>query len=397
MLTDHFLTNNKHTIIEAVLAKLASQEEIRRQFNFELNRFFDLLASSIEKSEYTKMDPILEDWSDTMSGNISDNSVNELASIIDSILFTVINQVKSSQNNEDGMEILMVILPIFSYCQRFISARKTEHAVEIIRNKHEEIQMDLARLEKSKANFISVAAHELRTPLTIIEGYYSIIRDTIGEERTHVENNQLLEGIEIGIRRLREIINNMVVVSLIDNNLLELNYQPIWIHQLIQIVCSQIQPYIDARSHQLEIIRFEGDDELNYADGERLSQVLINIIMNAIKFTPDGGKITVGGKQMPGFFEVIVTDTGIGIDLQHQQEIFNKFAQIGEPAYHSSGNSKYKGGGPGLGLFIAKGVIEAHGGSIWVDSVGRDEDYCPGSVFHILLPKRTDPLDKRNT
>ncbi|MFT3894819.1 MAG: ATP-binding protein [Anaerolineales bacterium] len=100
---------------------------------------------------------------------------------------------------------------------------------------------------------------------------------------------------------------------------------------------------------------------------------------------------------MPGFIEVTVADTGIGISPDNQVSIFEKFGQLGRVELHSSGKTKFKGGGPGLGLPIAKGIIEAHGGTIWVESPGYDEKTFPGSTFHILIPSRTESPDPKMT
>jgi signal transduction histidine kinase len=113
--------------------------------------------------------------------------------------------------------------------------------------------------------------------------------------------------------------------------------------------------------------------------------------MNAIKFTPDGGQITITGRVLtgdagPDIIEIVVSDTGIGIDQEHHDLIFDKFYQTGEVMLHSSGTTKFKGGGPGLGLAIAKGAVAAHGGAIWVESAKHDEDECPGSRFVVQLP-----------
>jgi signal transduction histidine kinase len=119
------------------------------------------------------------------------------------------------------------------------------------------------------------------------------------------------------------------------------------------------------------------------------------VIGNAIKYTPDGGLITVSGREMQdealgACVEITVKDTGIGIDLEHQELIFEKFYQTGAVEVHSSGDTKFKGGGPGLGLAIARGIVQAHRGRIWVESQGYDEANCPGSTFHILLPMAAD-------
>jgi signal transduction histidine kinase len=147
------------------------------------------------------------------------------------------------------------------------------------------------------------------------------------------------------------------------------------------------------RKLTLEILEFDGSKQWIYADTTRLMQAIQNVINNAIKYTPDGGKIIIDGRKLPGFIEVIVSDTGIGISAENQAMIFEKFGQLGRVELHSSGKTKFKGGGPGLGLPIARGILEAHGGSIWVESAGHDEIRCPGSTFHILVPARTDTPD----
>jgi len=119
------------------------------------------------------------------------------------------------------------------------------------------------------------------------------------------------------------------------------------------------------------------------------------VLTNAIKYTPDGGKIAISGRLLPGFIEVTFKDTGIGISVEDQRTIFEKFNQLGEVALHSSGKTKFMGGGPGLGLPITRGIIEAHGGTIWVESEGCDEETCPGSSFHILLPDRSEATDPK--
>ncbi len=129
-------------------------------------------------------------------------------------------------------------------------------------------------------------------------------------------------------------------------------------------------------------------------DPEAIRKVFAHLLGNAVKFTPDGGRISIHGCLMPadsqryseGAVEIVVQDTGIGIDPEHQELIFDKFYQTGEVALHSSGKTKFKGGGPGLGLAIARGIVEAHGGEIWVESTGQDEVNFPGSAFHLLLP-----------
>jgi signal transduction histidine kinase len=129
-------------------------------------------------------------------------------------------------------------------------------------------------------------------------------------------------------------------------------------------------------------------------DLQRLCQAFGNLFGNAIKFTPDGGSVVISGRTLEDdsdghlqqFVEVMFADTGIGIDVADQGLIFEKFYRVGAVELHSTGTTKFKGAGPGLGLPIAKGVIQAHGGKIWVESPGHDEAHMPGSTFHVVLP-----------
>jgi signal transduction histidine kinase len=148
---------------------------------------------------------------------------------------------------------------------------------------------------------------------------------------------------------------------------------------------------------------------LIHGDQTRLMQLFTNILGNAIKFTPDGGSITVStalkkldrskplqgldatgglniGKNPQQCIEIIISDTGIGIDREDQRRIFDKFYEAGNIEEHSSGKVAFKSRGFGLGLSIAKGVIDMHGGQLWVESSGYDPQACPGSTFTILLP-----------
>jgi signal transduction histidine kinase len=128
---------------------------------------------------------------------------------------------------------------------------------------------------------------------------------------------------------------------------------------------------------------------------QRLCQAFGNIVGNCIKYTPDGGRITINGRhfQEAGaggtpitYVEITIADTGIGIDAEDRELIFEKFYRVGSPDLHSTGSTKFKGAGPGLGLPITRGVIKAHGGRVWVESSGHDEVNFPGSTFHVVLP-----------
>jgi signal transduction histidine kinase len=180
---------------------------------------------------------------------------------------------------------------------------------------------------------------------------------------------------------------------MIDNRLVALRFQPVWLMRLIEMVEYDLREALQQRNIRLVIDQASLSNKPTYGDPERLVLVFQKVISNGIKYTPDGGTITVSARDLPGFTDVTIHDTGIGIAPENLTRIFDKFASLGDVATHSSGKIKFKGGGPGLGLAIAKGFIEAHGGSIWAESQGWDEKNLPGSTFHIMIPMRSAPPD----
>ena len=135
-----------------------------------------------------------------------------------------------------------------------------------------------------------------------------------------------------------------------------------------------------------------------FVDSEAMEKVFSHLIINSIKFTPNGGHIEINGRSTQlavngttvAGVEIVVADNGIGIAPDVQDLIFEKFYQTGEVMLHSSGKTKFKGGGSGLGLAIVRGIVVAHNGRIWAESPGYNEDTCPGSQFHLVLPAHED-------
>jgi signal transduction histidine kinase len=162
---------------------------------------------------------------------------------------------------------------------------------------------------------------------------------------------------------------------------------------LLQLVVQNARKILKERQLTLRVKDMAGIPDLK-GDHVALRKVFSHLIENAIKYTPDGGTITISAQVLApgeeglreGGVKITVSDTGIGIDPRYHEQIFSKFYQIEEVAFHSTGKTKFKGGGPGLGLSIVKGVVNAHGGKVWVESPGYDEKTCPGSTFYVVLP-----------
>ena len=396
MTTSKTLQKIRNNWISEVVNQLATAEQLREDLLEQISRFFDLLLQAFDHRDPSILDPILAEWVGTRTETELENPEGSLMPVLSQIQMTTFSVAERNLTKEETIEAFSVLLPIFSHGMEFASTEETRLHVQHITSELEKTRTVLEKLEKSKSDFISVAAHELKTPLTLIEGYVSMLKDTLPQDNSKKDLAEIyLKGVHAGTRRLREIVDDMIDVSMIDNNLLSLNFQPLWLNRLLDSIQRELSESIQQRNICLNITRFPGSDEMIFADGERLFQAFRNVIMNGIKYTPDGGQVVVDGRLLPGFVEVTISDTGIGIDPEDHSRIFEKFGRLGNVSLHSSGKTKFKGGGPGLGLPITKGIIDAHGGAIWVESVGYDENSFPGSTFHIMLPlQKTPPDDK---
>jgi signal transduction histidine kinase len=248
----------------------------------------------------------------------------------------------------------------------------------------------LEKLDKNKSDFIQVAAHELRTPLTVIKGYMGMIKAAPAiQENTSL--TQAMEGVLQGTERLHQVVNSMLDVARLESQVLAPKLENVSLGIILRLIQKDYVEDLKERQMTIEI-----DEAINslpplYADPELLKKALDNVIVNALKFTPDGGAISVSAKPVTvdghgEMCEISVKDTGIGLDPTHNEIIFEKLYQVGKVELHSSGRTKFRGGGPGLGLAIAAGIVKAHQGRIWVESPGYDEEKLPGSTFFIHIP-----------
>jgi signal transduction histidine kinase len=245
----------------------------------------------------------------------------------------------------------------------------------------------LEQMDRTKMRFIQVSAHELRTPLTILRGYAQMAKV---QSKDNENLAKLTSGILDGSIRMAEIIDSMLDVSRIDTNVLEVMPS----NTEVGLVIEKVENVFRSALKERELVfKTEGLAGLPviHADEDLLYKVFYHVIGNAIKYTPDGGCITVTGRTIEDAdqgpkLEIAVKDTGIGVDPQYHELVFEKFYQTGEVNLHSSGKTKFKGGGPGLGLAIARGIINAHHGHIWLKSPGHNEQMYPGTTIFVRLP-----------
>ena len=264
--------------------------------------------------------------------------------------------------------------------------RMVSERVEELNNAYKTLE----KHDKNKSAFIQVAAHELRTPLTVIKGYLGMLKTDASVQG----NPMLLEainGVMRGTNRLHQIVDSMLDVARLESQVINPHIEAVNLGLILRLIHKD---YLDDLAHRN--LTFVLDEAIKtipplQADPELLKKALDHVIVNAIKFTPDGGTINVSAsvvddRRLGRMAEIRVKDTGIGIDPEHHKIIFEKLYQLGEVKLHSSSRTYYKGGGAGLGLAVASGIFKALQGSIWVESAGRDEENFPGSTFYIRLP-----------
>jgi len=252
----------------------------------------------------------------------------------------------------------------------------------------EKSNTELQRLDKMKTDFIVIAGHELRTPITAIYGYAQILEynsELPGSVQEVGSPRYIVDRMVEATWRLNRVIGDILNVALIDADKLDLSKEPVVLKSLVYKVLEDIER--SGSDRKLDF-RIKGLEELPsvMGDSTRLYEAMWNVITNAVKYTPDGGRIWIIGRQIENTVQIAVQDSGIGIQPDDQERIFDRFYVLHDTNLHRSSKTAFKGGGLGVGLAVARGIIEGHGGRIWVESEGHDEERLPGSTFHILLP-----------
>lgn len=239
----------------------------------------------------------------------------------------------------------------------------------------------LRELDALKSKFLSVATHELRTPLSIILGYNSMLAESLGD-RLGDEERKTLEESMAACKRLIRLVNSMLDINQIQAGKMQMNMAREDLRQVASGIVSLFQH--EAQRRELKLL-LEVPSRLPRLemDSERMQQVLINLVGNALKFTPPGGSVTVSLRERreSDAVEIAVRDTGIGISKENQERIFDEFEQIRQQAEQRHRE------GSGLGLAIARRIVEAHEGNLRVSSAPGK-----GSTFTVTLPVRA----KRN-
>jgi signal transduction histidine kinase len=239
----------------------------------------------------------------------------------------------------------------------------------------------LQELDQLKQDFVSNVTHELRSPLTSLRGYVEfLLRGDAGQLSEEQIDNLIV--VKNNAARLAKFIDNLLDVSKIEALKVELHPEAVPLPRAAKEMEVMFRPEAQEKNVKLEL-RIPEDLPRLWADPDKLSEILMNLISNAFKFTPSGGQVTVSGTKDGDFVHVSVKDTGVGIPKESLNSVFNKFEQV-KPTEGLVRKTK----GTGLGLTIVKGFVEAHGGRVWIES-----ETDKGTTVHFTLPVAKDESD----
>ncbi len=235
-------------------------------------------------------------------------------------------------------------------------------------------QLEVASQHKSE--FLANMSHELRTPLNAIIGFSEVLNERMFGELND-KQAEYLKDIHASGQHLLSLINDILDLSKIEAGRMELELTHFGLPQAIDNALTLVRERAGRRGIGLHQAVDEGLGQVT-GDERKVKQVLLNLLSNALKFTPEGGRIDVRGRMTDGMAEISVTDTGIGIAAEHHDAVFEEFRQVGE--------AEKKAEGTGLGLALCRKFVELHGGRIWVKSqIGL------GSTFAFTLPLDSSP------
>ncbi|HDT14648.1 MAG TPA: PAS domain S-box protein, partial [Firmicutes bacterium] len=249
---------------------------------------------------------------------------------------------------------------------------------------------DLEESDKMKSNFISIVSHEMRTPVTIIKGFTAFMKKGMGGKLS-VQQRDFVDIIETNTKRLEHVINDLVDMSKIESNTFVIEKQPMDLMSMVDSCVKDMRTIAEPRGIKIDF-KGSGKRFVIDADKGRLSQAVINIINNSLKFSADNSRVVVtAGEEkeieipakIPGKekdiqrYYIKIADSGIGFESEVKEKIFERFFQAEDV-------NKRKYQGMGIGLSIAKTAVELHGGYIWCESEGKGK----GAEFFMLIPEK---------
>ena len=271
---------------------------------------------------------------------------------------------------------ITIIAPTESYFSMQVSCVWSNHQLSGVVAVFHDIS-ELKKMARMRSEFVANASHELKTPLTTIKGFVETLKE--GALNDPVRALQFLQIIDKHTARLEQLVNDLLNLSAIESKEVDFKFEPIPIGTVIETAVNFSKENMEKGQHQMTVM-IEENLPAVLVDRHRIEQAFLNLLDNAIKFTPRGGSIAISAKREDDFIRVDVKDNGIGIEATHLPRIFERFYRV------DKGRSRDLGG-TGLGLSIVKHIVLAHHGKVSVAS-----EVEKGSVFSIFFPIRTPPL-----
>jgi signal transduction histidine kinase len=239
-------------------------------------------------------------------------------------------------------------------------------------------RQEIEKIDRAKSEFISIASHQLRTPLTAIKGYISLILEgTYGQLAE--KQARPLENVYQSNERLIRLVNDLLNLSRLDVGKIEFSPELISLEEMVSDIIEELRINAEKKGLYIKMVKPPEPLPKIMADQDKLRQVILNIVDNAIKYTKEGG-ITLELKKLDEQEEIKVSDTGEGMDEGELNSLFQMFSR-------ATAGTQLHAEGAGLGLYVARQFIEMHGGKIWAESPGKSK----GSTFYIQLPIHLDP------
>ncbi|MEW6744119.1 MAG: hybrid sensor histidine kinase/response regulator [Planctomycetota bacterium] len=300
---------------------------------------------------------------------------------LDAVLEQIARIASSRDDRPVGLDLLLPPEEFAERHQERLVSKLHEYALEITRA-HEKLK----RLDEAKDTFVAIASHELRTPIAVLSGYCRLLAHDLGES-AKPEMREFLSAMEVATERLCLITRRLLQMSqLQEEGGLDLPREPLDLESICREVMGELAPFIKARSQAAEVVVASA---LPRVPGVAWSirQTVVELLQNAVKFTPDGGLIRIELRRQDPVAVMRVSDNGIGIPEAERERVFEKFYEVGGPDKHTTGTFEFRAGGLGLGLSLARAVILEHNGVIRIES---REDGSPGTVVHVEIPLRLE-------
>lgn len=296
----------------------------------------------------------------------------------------------SSSAYEVVIRLILLVVMIYAGRLLIVSTQKEirqKEELELLAHKLEQANTHLKDLDKMKDDFLSMASHELNTPLAAIEGYLSMMLEEGmgGGKDLPPQTREYLNRIYTSSERLAEIVKGLLNVSRIESGRIHLIYEQAQLDEIIKQSVAEIDPKVKEKNHTVCVELPSEPLPATYCDKTRITEVVLNFLGNAIKYTDSGGHIEIGAKQSDNHLMAWVKDNGRGIPKDKSDRVFQKFSQVDV--------LKDEVKGTGLGMYISQKFIELHKGKIWFESDGEGK----GTTFFFKLPilkeKPYDPFE----